>query len=653
MIGFMMGFAYPVAAALANGPDLTGISVTGPATGVSGKSASFSVTVRNIGTVSAGSSYVYLYLSSDTTMNTGDIYIGKEYVSSLGPSLQKTVTLIGTIPVATSAGSYYIVAVADGSGRVAETDEGNNGICSESRIIITEPPKPDLLVTAVSAPSAGTAGKNMALSATVKNGGAAVASSSYVYFYLSTDTTVTPGDIYVGRVYISSLSPGGQKNVTLSGTIPVATSAGSYYIGALADGSGRVAETDEGNNGICSESGILITEPPKPDLVVPAVSVPPSGTAGERVSVSATIKNAGDATASSSYAYFYLSTDTTVTSEDIFLGKEYVSSLSAGSLKTVSYSAAIPPGIPEGTYYIGARADGAGSVAEQNEGNNAGVSSTFLVQGPPLPDLIPLSLTGPLTGSPGGTISIQLAVRNGGLAGSVTTSANLYLSSDPLVTPGDILLGSVTLPAITAGSTTTVSKSVGIPVSVEPGTYYLGVLIDTSNSVKESDENNNNCCSTGTIDISAPSAGTFTYQVEAAIIKYTNQERDKAGIASIRHNPVLSSVARSHSEDMKVRNFFSHTNPEELGPAQRLTAAGYRYSWIGENIAYTPYFSPASDPDEAGRAIVQDQWMKSSGHRENILSTSFSEIGVGVAYEPDMSRTPYGVIATQLFATPL
>jgi uncharacterized protein YkwD len=46
-------------------------------------------------------------------------------------------------------------------------------------------------------------------------------------------------------------------------------------------------------------------------------------------------------------------------------------------------------------------------------------------------------------------------------------------------------------------------------------------------------------------------------------------------------------------------------------------------------------------------------WMQSTGHRENILSASYTEIGIGVVYESDRSSSPYGFIATQEFARPL
>jgi uncharacterized protein YkwD len=125
-----------------------------------------------------------------------------------------------------------------------------------------------------------------------------------------------------------------------------------------------------------------------------------------------------------------------------------------------------------------------------------------------------------------------------------------------------------------------------------------------------------------------------------------------AGLQPLANNPTLTSVARAHSLDMKTRNFFSHSNPDGLDPFERMAAAGYTFSSAGENIAATSYFTLTSNPDDVARNFVQNMWMQSSGHRDNILGKYYTETGIGVVYESDQSSSPYGFIATQVFARP-
>lgn len=81
----------------------------------------------------------------------------------------------------------------------------------------------------------------------------------------------------------------------------------------------------------------------------------------------------------------------------------------------------------------------------------------------------------------------------------------------------------------------------------------------------------------------------------------------------------LRCAARKHSQDMVVRDFFDHDNPDGQGPRPRLDAAGYSGGNWGENIA-GGYSGPVS---------VMEGWMESSGHCRNIMNGDFTLIGIG------------------------
>lgn len=123
------------------------------------------------------------------------------------------------------------------------------------------------------------------------------------------------------------------------------------------------------------------------------------------------------------------------------------------------------------------------------------------------------------------------------------------------------------------------------------------------------------------------------------MLELTNAERAKAGCRPLRWRPLLATVASAHSVDMATHNLFSHTGSDGSSPFDRMTRAGYRYSKAAENIA-AGYATAAS---------VVAGWMKSPGHRANILDCSLTETGVGVATR---SGSDYGTYWTQDFGTP-
>jgi uncharacterized protein YkwD len=112
--------------------------------------------------------------------------------------------------------------------------------------------------------------------------------------------------------------------------------------------------------------------------------------------------------------------------------------------------------------------------------------------------------------------------------------------------------------------------------------------------------------------------------IEQAIIDLVNQERLAAGRAALSVNTRLVEAAAHHATNMVLFDTMAHTLPGSDAPtlADRLQQAGYAYSAAGENIAWNYPSAQA----------VMDAWMNSSGHRANILSTSYTEIGVAVRY---------------------
>ena len=113
---------------------------------------------------------------------------------------------------------------------------------------------------------------------------------------------------------------------------------------------------------------------------------------------------------------------------------------------------------------------------------------------------------------------------------------------------------------------------------------------------------------------------------EAEVIALVNRERARYGLYALIAHPAVAAAARGHSQDMADNDFFSHIGSDGAGFVQRLLRAGYtKICAGGENIA-----AGQSSPQ-----AVMSAWMSSSGHRANILSTVFRDVGVGYVYEPD------------------
>lgn len=108
-------------------------------------------------------------------------------------------------------------------------------------------------------------------------------------------------------------------------------------------------------------------------------------------------------------------------------------------------------------------------------------------------------------------------------------------------------------------------------------------------------------------------------QFENEVVTLTNQERAKNGLAPLQIDEELSVVAREKSNDMSARNYFDHNSPTYGSPFDMMQSYGISYRAAGENIA-----KGQQTPQE-----VVNAWMNSQGHRENILNSSFTHIGVG------------------------
>jgi uncharacterized protein YkwD len=117
-------------------------------------------------------------------------------------------------------------------------------------------------------------------------------------------------------------------------------------------------------------------------------------------------------------------------------------------------------------------------------------------------------------------------------------------------------------------------------------------------------------------------------QVERAVLRLLNHERVMRGLERLERDRKLERAAVRFSRHMVAADFFSHTSPGGSTVLSRIKSTGYlrgARGWtVGENIAFgTGHYATAGETVEA--------WMKSPGHKANILNPGFKEIGIGIA----------------------
>ncbi len=141
--------------------------------------------------------------------------------------------------------------------------------------------------------------------------------------------------------------------------------------------------------------------------------------------------------------------------------------------------------------------------------------------------------------------------------------------------------------------------------------------------------------------------------LEKKIHALINKERQQHGLAPLAMDHALAVIARKHSQDMSARNYFDHISPDGHDFSYRYQKAGYSCAITAgsvifagaENIALNNLYDSVTtingeafydwnSQDRIAETTVQG-WMKSPGHRKNILTPLWRNEGIGVVISPD------------------
>lgn len=125
------------------------------------------------------------------------------------------------------------------------------------------------------------------------------------------------------------------------------------------------------------------------------------------------------------------------------------------------------------------------------------------------------------------------------------------------------------------------------------------------------------------------------------VIERTNYERQINSLSGLVESSDLDASAQVKANDILNRQYFEHTSPDGKTVSDLVSAAGYTYVRVGENLALGDFSSEID---------LLKAWMNSPGHRANILDTRYQDMGVGIAFGNYQGRNV--LVAVQHFGRP-
>jgi subtilase family serine protease len=485
-------------------PDLVVQSLAAPPTALPNTAVNVALSVRNAGLTDAPSSSVRLELSGAG----GTVPLATVPVPALrSGATSPVITTPVTIPGGTAVGSHTLRASVDPDGAIDEADEDKNGRAATIRII-----QPDLMVTALAAPTTAQTGRPLSIWNVVRNAGTAGAGPFRVGFYMSLGDGTPGAGTLVGFRDVPRLAAAATSSARTSITVPQGFEAGSYHLSARVDATGAVVESDETNNGLTAGDRVDVTLF-RPDLIVTALSSPGTGQTGRPLVITSTVRNQGAAPAGSFRVDFYLSPSSGTPGAGTLIGSRGVTRLLGSADSAASTTVTVPQSLDEGLYYLSAAIDPLANV-ELDAGNNGFPASGQVAITLYRPDLVVAALASPAEGQPGRRLAITNTARNQGPARAGPFRIDFYLSSSGAPGSG-ALIGSRSVAGLGGLASSAETTMVTLPAAFPEGLYYLSAVIDPLANV-ELDADNNGRTADGGVTITLALAKVAAPAVRAA-----------------------------------------------------------------------------------------------------------------------------------------
>lgn len=406
-------------------------------------------------------------------------------------------------------GSYDITVFAKYEGETAGTEVVEYTVYSPV----------DLEIDEVSgAPVNLTVEDDVTVNFIVRNNTAAQVFTPYlVDVYLSESPSVSADDVddleFLGSTEVTSpgdegvvLEPGGERNSGFTTAVP-GVASGDYYLVALLDPEGNIADTDDANN-LAVSSGILRIENPAdllPDIAVEQLTFAPDRAFPELNSVTRgfAFRNLSSVDVFDLGHRTYLSVGDDVLDDDDILIDETDSidlirdeTLDVGPEQIVLDETITPPTDVEVQVWVIVEAVVPAELEESDTGNNIVVSpEPILVTDQPVegPDIAVRDFTvSPTSTFLDGPLRIEAEIANEGTADVGSFFCGIYLGENPRVdTQNDPRLSNINLPQLESGGVENIQSDITIPSLYDPGVYYIYMVCDPLNALQEPFRSNN------------------------------------------------------------------------------------------------------------------------------------------------------------------
>jgi len=353
----------------------------------------------------------------------------------------------------------------------------------------------DVVLTNMSSPSAANAGDTITVEATVANQGGSLTGGIAVYVYLSLDNVLTTYDTYLIFDVILLLDAGestlSSQNVTLPSNLP----SGTYYIGTWADKDDAIPESNESNNKQIATISITgtscVDDMYEEDDTGATANTYVAGAMQSHIHCSddsdwVAINAVGGTTYGIITSELGADADTRLELYDTNRATLLTSDNDSGYVGESSVLSWMAPS--SGTYYVRATTQqGLKQIGPRTDYN--------LTIAEPASDLTisSVGINGTTNLTSGDLVPVTYTVANQGMDNAAATELGVYLSTDSAVTTGDLLIGSVDIAALDAGTSDSDSLDFWAPLpgNVADGTYYLAIIADHDDAVAEMTESNN------------------------------------------------------------------------------------------------------------------------------------------------------------------
>ncbi|MEM9825059.1 MAG: CARDB domain-containing protein [Planctomycetota bacterium] len=500
-------------------PDLELDFVSAPASALAGQPITIDYGVTNFGaTVTPNTSWEdRIYLSPDAVFDPSSdtILATRRHLGQLEPGFGYTASVTPTLPNGIQ-GNFFVFVQTNHQNAVFELDTSNNIGSAANPVDVASRPA-DLVVTNISTPSllldnppTAQSGGSILLDWTVQNQGTGptTVSTWSDRVILSSDTVIGNGDDLelLRRDHTGVLNAlDSYTNTNVVVPIPFSVTPGEYHLFVQTDFGGDVFESDNGNNHTLLEYSIGGNPPDSrvfisrdtPDLVPVAVEGPTTILSGQPIPITWTVRNDGARTnANFWFDDIYLSTDTSISSDDVRLGIiQRSNALGSGESYTVTRNLTLPTDLT-GDFHILLRTDSSNRVVEEAGDNNNDLASTALttITLSPVPDLAVTMVQAPATASSGQFFDLTWTVDNQGTANAFGSwFDSIYLSLDQVFDRNDdtFLKFANTPQFLAPGESYTSNELIRVPEGLS-GPFWVYVFTDSSNRIFERGSEQNN-----------------------------------------------------------------------------------------------------------------------------------------------------------------